>query len=102
MNPQYFYIPAMLIIASFSLWAILCDNFHDNLIQRIGLAMVCLGASVRVYTLFVDMSDLLGPQLLLANGIAIYAIGTAWKVWYHSNPRPTSDKSRKTQKTYQQ
>jgi len=90
MDVTYLYMPGLIIVAVFSLWAILCTKFHDNLIQRIGLSMLCFGASIRIYTAWIDLNDLDGPRLLMVNGLAIYAIGTAWRIWYHLGARPTS------------
>lgn len=84
---HFFYLPALIIIALVSLWAILSDAWHDNMVQRIGLAMICFGAVFRIYTLWAWASDLTIPRLFLLYGMAIFALGSVWKIWRNRNRR---------------
>jgi len=90
MDTLFYYMPALIVIAVVSLCLILSDYFHDNLIQRIGLALVCFGSSLCIYVSFLELSDLVRPGHILLNGIAIFAIGTAWKVYYQTRDWPRS------------
>lgn len=84
---DYLYLPALLIIGALSLAAILDHAFDDNLVQRIGLAMTCFGSVIRLYTLLNGTGDLAGPRLVLINGIAVFAIGTAYRFWCRNHYR---------------
>lgn len=81
MDDYYSYMPALIVIATVSLWMILSNIFDDNLIQRIGLCLVCFGASLRIYVTLIDTGDLVRPRHILLNGIALFALGTVYKVW---------------------
>lgn len=67
------------LVAVIAAFAVLNRCYDDNLLQRIGLSLICIGASVQV-------SDVLKIQnlnnnacLLLAYGLAIFGIGTIVK-----------------------
>jgi hypothetical protein len=78
---HYFFIPALLIIAAAALWAILDDKYADNLVQRIGLALSCFGSSIYAFLASFGLTDTKEPRLLLLYGVAMFAIGTFYKVW---------------------
>lgn len=81
MTDTYSFLPALFIIAGGSLWAILGNAYNDNLIQRIGLAVACFGATLRIYATLIGMEGLMRPRHILLNGIAIFVLGTAYKYW---------------------
>ena len=69
-------------IAAMTAWGVLCEHFEDNLLQRVGMSLVCMAAVLRLYNEFVYMSDItdVRSRWLLSIGILSYAIGTALKV----------------------
>ena len=81
MDPDYFYLPGLLVIAIASLLAIYSQGYDDNLMQRIGLSMTCFGAVIRIYAMFHGQGDSDAPRLLLVHGIAIFAAGSVWMHW---------------------
>lgn len=68
-----------LVVAVIAAFAVLNRCYDDNLLQRIGLSLICIGASVQV-------SDVLSVRnlnpnacILLVYGLAIFGIGTIVK-----------------------
>lgn len=75
------YMASLAIISLLSLVAVLHNSFNDNLVQRIGLTMVCLSTMVTLWQAF-NCLDFYASKTLFTYGIAVYAIGTAYKCWY--------------------
>jgi hypothetical protein len=77
---------ALLVIAFSCVLAVLNRHFDDNLAQRTGLAMTCLGACVRFMEIFAKIPDNANVRYLFTFGIAIYCAGTAYKLWRKHEP----------------
>lgn len=75
------YGAALAIIALSCVTAVFNSHFKDNLPQRVGLSMTCLGACVRILELFDQIPDNTNVRYLFTFGIAIYCAGTAYKLW---------------------
>lgn len=75
------YTLSLAVIVTACISAVLSPKFDDNLVQRIGLAVACIGATVRL----LDTVDLLDAshhsRHLLTYGVSIFCIGTAYKFW---------------------
>lgn len=75
------YVIALLIIGVTSLVAVFSPKFDDNLTQRVGLAVACIGATIRL----LDMVDLIdannNARFLMTYGVAVFCTGTAYKFW---------------------
>lgn len=66
-------------VALIALIAVLNPKFDDTLIQRIGLSLICFGATLRVFSLLKESpSDT--TCLILIYGLMVYAIGTIIKL----------------------
>lgn len=74
------YIVALAMIAALSVAALWHPKFRDNALQTIGLASMCFGAVVRIYTCL-QGQDLLALRYALTYGLAVYGLGTAVKFW---------------------
>ena len=81
MTETIVYVTALSIIGITSLIAVFYPKYDDNLIQRLGLAMACMGATLRV----LDMSDLVdansNARYLLTYGVATFCLGAVYKFW---------------------
>lgn len=75
------YVSALLVIAVTCLLGVFYHDFADNLIQRIGLSMACLGATVRIWDLIAQSPNDTRARYLFTYGLAIYCIGTVIKLW---------------------
>ncbi len=75
------YIIALAIIAACALLGVLSHKFEDNLPQRVGLSMACLGAVVRLTELLDHFPDETPARYLMTYGIALFCVGTTWKFW---------------------
>ena len=75
------YSIALAIIALGCLAGVFCHKFDDNLIQRVGLSVVCLGACLRLTETFGIFPDDTKARYLFTYGVALYCLGTAWKFW---------------------
>lgn len=67
------------LVASISAAAVLYHGFEDNLVQRIGLSGVCIGAVLKIATMLQSPGTANESCTLLAYGVAIYAVGTVIK-----------------------
>lgn len=80
---EFVAIFSLLLVAILAMLAVLSDVVKDNLVERIGLACVCLAAVGRAVDL--HMNPPTPPaSMLLHVAIAIYAMGSAWeklKLW---------------------
>lgn len=80
MMENILYMASLALIALLSLVAVLHNSFNDNLVQRVGLSLACLGAMARFWH-GLDGLELPAPKYLFTYGIAIYGLGTAYKCW---------------------
>lgn len=72
------------LVAALTATAIFSRNYHENWLQFAGLVGLCVWASARVAQL-VDATDARLPMqgLTMHASLALYAVGTALKVWQH-------------------
>ena len=75
------YSIALAIITLACLLGVLSHKFDDNLFQRIGLSVACLGACLRLIELFGYFPDDTKARYLFTYGVALFCLGTAWKFW---------------------
>ena len=74
------YVASLAIISATSMFAVFWNKYDDTLLQRVGLALSCMGATFRL----LDMIDLIdansNARYLMTYGIAIFCVGTAFKL----------------------
>lgn len=77
-------VVALTIVAMAAALGIFCRHFHDNWPQLLGLAGLATWAIARVLQI-TDMTDHRVPNqgAVMHVSLALYALGTAWKVWTH-------------------
>lgn len=78
------YSLALFIIALACVIGVLSQKFEDNLCQTVGLAVACLGASVRLLEVFGSFTNETNARYLFTYGISIFCVGTVWKFWRKS------------------
>lgn len=81
MMESILYSIALAIIALACLLGVFGSKFDDNLFQRIGFSVTCLGASLRLFELLGYFPDDTKARYLLTYGVAIMCVGTVWKFW---------------------
>ena len=81
MMEQHLYIAALLLICLLTTTAVLCPKYNDNLVQRIGLSMACIGAAARLAEIESLLEQTNHIRYFLTYGIAVFCLGTAYKVW---------------------
>ena len=75
-----FSIACLLVVMLGCVGGVVSYQFDDTLLQRLGMAVACLGALVQ--TLFLLDAPKADPHAaLLYAGLAVYAPGTAIKYW---------------------
>ena len=77
----FIYGSSLVIIAVTCLLAVFVRKFDDNLVQRIGLSIACLGACLRMAELFEYLPDDTKARYLFTYGIAVFCMGAVWKIW---------------------
>lgn len=85
---ELFSAVCLTIVALAAVVGIFCRNYHENWLQFVGLVGVALWACARVS----QLTDMMGTRLpaqgaMLHASLALYAMGTALKVWQH-RPKP--------------
>ncbi|MFN5348814.1 MAG: hypothetical protein ACK5A0_04655 [Polaromonas sp.] len=75
------YVTALGIIAACALLGVFSHKFDDNLLQRFGLSMACIGAVLRLTELVDQFPGDTRARYLLTYGIALFCVGTTWKFW---------------------
>ena len=75
------YGAALVIIAVTCLLAVFVRKFDDNLLQRMGLSIGCMGALLRLAELFEYVPDDTKARYLFTYGVAVFCIGAVWKIW---------------------
>ena len=74
------YITALVVICLACTTAVLCSKYDDNLIQRVGLSMACIGAATRLAEIESLLEQTNHIRYFLTYGIAVFCLGTAFKV----------------------
>jgi len=73
-------VVALSIVTVLCLVGTLAHSYKDNLAQRIGMALLAYGCASRVQHIM--GSQYVSPDWLVVHvGIAVYAMGTAFKHW---------------------
>lgn len=65
------------------------EVYEDNTAQRLGMAGVGLGAAVKAFDL-ASGSPVQAIDPFVWIGLALFALGTAVKVWHHRPRQPSS------------
>ncbi len=67
----------------------LSRTYDDNLFQRVGMALICFGVLARANEIW--FFEAVPPELMLAHiGLALFAVGTTFKVWLRSAEQKAS------------
>ena len=75
------YAASLVAIVVTCVLAVFSRKFDDNLLQRIGLSITCLGACLRMAELFDYLPDDTKARYLFTYGVAVFCIGAVWKIW---------------------
>jgi hypothetical protein len=80
----------LLITGGLAGWAVFSQHYDDTVIQRLGLSLVAIASVARAAVrLGDDPPPPPPPELLMAQiGLALYAIGTALRIWQASHRQP--------------
>lgn len=81
MSDSYVYGTALTIIIFATIAGVFSRKFDDNLVQRFGLAVACLGAALRLLDLIEAIDANNNARYLLTYGYTIFSVGTVWKFW---------------------
>lgn len=79
-----FQIAPFAVVAVLAVAAVLSHQFRDNLLQRVGLSGICLGAALSAYVMWRGEPPATNTFVLLAYGVAVYGVGTFLKVRQHT------------------
>lgn len=74
------YILALLIVALVCALGVLHPRYEDTLLQRIGMAVACLGAVAELAALWHGY-DRINAHITTTLGAALFALGTVVKKW---------------------
>ncbi|MBI3103252.1 MAG: hypothetical protein HYY98_17120 [Burkholderiales bacterium] len=74
------YTLALLIIAAVSALGVLHPRYEDTLLQRVGMAVACLGAVAELAAL-ASGYDRINAHITTSTGAALFALGTMLKKW---------------------
>jgi len=69
----------LIVVAAISAIAVLHQCFNDNLMQRIGLSLICVGATIRLAQILFESSTTKESSTVLFYGLAAYGVGTLLK-----------------------
>ena len=75
------YTVSLFIIAVTCFLAVLSSKFEDNLMQRVGFSVSCLGASTRLLEVYGQYPNETNARYMFTYGVAIICVGTVWKFW---------------------
>ena len=74
------------VVAAIAAFAVFNHCFDDNLLQRIGLSGICIGAVLQVVLLHQGCAASGQASLLLTYGLAFFGSGTVYKLKKAHNP----------------
>lgn len=78
-------LACLIVTGAIATWGVFSTHFDDNLIQRVGLSVVATGCFVRAVERLAREVPEPPPALLWSQvGLALYAIGTVWRLWIQS------------------
>ena len=72
------YCALLAVVAFICALAVLHPRYEDNLLQRVGMAITCIGATAQIFVTWAGMYGM-HSRLFLVAGVAIFAVGTLWK-----------------------
>lgn len=72
------YYVSLLIVAVVCAVAVLHHRYDDNLLQRIGMSLICIGAIGEVFSSSRPVTHS-NSGLLIAIGLACFALGSCWR-----------------------
>ena len=75
------YTASLGVIATSCLMGVFSRHFEDNLLQRIGFSLSCIGASTRMLEVYGHFPNETNARYLFTYGVAIVGIGTVLKFW---------------------
>ncbi len=78
------YILALVVIFLLSWAGVFAKNFDDNFLQRTGLSVLGLGTALRIFAEMAPAHSEEQSRWAMTVGVAVYAVGTAFKVWLHN------------------
>lgn len=82
-------LACLLITGSIAAWGIFSHHFDDTVLQRIGMSIVATGCFTRALERIHHHIPEPPPALLWSQiGLAIYAVGTAIRLWVASRKQP--------------
>lgn len=81
MTENVIYMAALLVIALSCLLGVFTQQFDDNLLQRMGLAMACIGATAGFVETFIAGLMVDNIRCLVTYGVAVMCVATVWKFW---------------------
>ena len=87
MELWHFSAAALSITAVLCLIGTLAPSYNDNFVQRVGMAVLCYGCVSRVQHIFITERVSIDWAFVHV-GMALYAIGTAWKQYRHLKSKP--------------
>lgn len=75
------YLMALGVIAVVCLLGVFAHKFKDNLLQRIALAMVCIGSISRIVEIQTSLFGSEHARYLFVFGVALFGCATTYKFW---------------------
>ena len=86
----------LIVTGTIAAWGVFSAHFDDTLMQRLGLSIVAIGCAVRAFERFTQDVPAPPPALLWSQvGLALYAVGTALRLWRQSQAQPERRRHRK-------
>lgn len=75
---QVLYLLALLVTSVVCLLGVLHPRYQDNLLQRLGMAVACLGAVAELWTTLEGVVRV-NAHIVSSVGVALFAVGTVLK-----------------------
>ena len=75
------YLITLAIIAVICLLGVLSHKFNDNFLQRVALAMVCIGSVSRIVEIQTNLIGSEHARYLFVFGVALFGCATTYKFW---------------------
>lgn len=82
------YVASVMVIAALSVVAVLTSRFDDNLTQRMGLFVICLGSAGVLFTSWRDGFAAENSRVVMTFGVALFGAGSALKAWKYRGRAP--------------
>jgi hypothetical protein len=82
--PWQFMLFVVLLNAFFCLLGVISNKFNDNIMQRIGMGLLCIASLARADTLWNKMPEMSLLRSWIHIGIFFFAFGTWYKVTAHA------------------